>query len=71
MGDIDQAVAEHNAFARRAELLRARISELECAVMAALNMVDGTGVPPDWDWMRAVLENRTADYFASREAKTE
>lgn len=29
MADIDKAVDEHNAFARRAEPLRKRISELE------------------------------------------
>ncbi len=66
MGDIDRAVAEHNDFARKAEPLRERISELECAVQAALNMVDGNGVPPDWDWMRAVLANKTAEYFEKR-----
>jgi hypothetical protein len=41
-----------------------RIAELEAAVRAALNMVDGNGVPPDWDWMRAVLANNTSAYFA-------
>jgi predicted NBD/HSP70 family sugar kinase len=58
---IDKAVAEH-----KADPLRKRISELECAVQAALNMVDGTGVPPDWDWMRAVLADKTAEYFEKR-----
>lgn len=37
------------------EAARQRIAELEAAVKAALNMVDGNGLPPDWDWMRAVL----------------
>jgi hypothetical protein len=66
VADIDKAVAEHNAFSQKADPLRKRISELECAVQAALNMVDGSGVPPDWDWMRAVLADKTAEYFEKR-----
>jgi hypothetical protein len=30
--------------------------ELYAAVMAALNMVDGDGTPPDWDMLRAAAK---------------
>ena len=46
--------------------LRARVRELEDAVRAALNMVDGNGIEPDWDWMRAVMAGKSAEYFKSR-----
>lgn len=32
-----------------------RIEELSQAVEAALNIVDGDGAPPRWDWMREAL----------------
>lgn len=35
--------------------LEDQIAELCQAVEAALNMVDGDGAPPRWDWMREVL----------------
>jgi hypothetical protein len=34
---------------------QARIAELEDAVRAALNMVDGDGAPPDWDRLRELV----------------
>ncbi len=46
--------------------LQSRIAELEGAVRAALEMVDGNGIPPNWDWMRAVLSNSTAEFFAKK-----
>lgn len=33
-----------------------RVAELEAAVRAALNMVDGDGAPPDWDALRKLVK---------------
>lgn len=33
-----------------------RIRELEEAVLAALNIVDGDGAPPDWDHLRTLVK---------------
>lgn len=39
-----------------------RIAELEAAVRAALNMIDGDGAPPNWDWLRSVLADKSTDF---------
>lgn len=28
---------------------------------AAINMVDGNGAPPDWDWLRSVIAKATGN----------
>ena len=35
--------------------LRAERDELLAAVKAALNLVGGDGMPPDWDWFRVLI----------------
>ena len=35
--------------------LRAVNADLLAALKAALEMVDGIGAPPNWDWLRAVV----------------
>lgn len=32
----------------------AHIARIECALNSALNMVEGDGMPPDWDYLRLV-----------------
>ena len=32
-----------------------RIAELEAGIRAALNMVDGDGLPPNWDALRKLV----------------
>lgn len=36
-------------------MVRARVEELESGIRAALNMVDGDGLPPNWDALRELV----------------
>lgn len=51
------AAAKMAAEANAAFIVRAvnAHNELIEAVEAALNMVDGDGMPPNWDWLRSVV----------------
>lgn len=44
---------------KRALIVRAvnNFEDLKTCVRAAVNMVDGNGAPPDWDFLRQVLRS--------------
>lgn len=57
------------------EEIEAQIARIDTALGAALNMIDGDGLPPDWDYLRLVRSqlprfNEMIGEFASLAAGT-
>jgi hypothetical protein len=51
---------------KRAEAAEADFAEAVDGIDAALNMVNGDGLPPNWDWLRQIKAAFLAKHGASR-----
>jgi len=53
------------------ESLIAAAPELYAGCAAALNMVDGNGAPPDWDWLRRIIAKAEGQSIGSKDPASE